>query len=134
MRVVSGLVSHFGLGQRRSADVVRIVWTNGVPQNHIQPNSNQTIVEKQVLKGSCPFLYTWDGKQFVFLTDIMWKSALGMPLGIAGGSTSYAFPNSSDEFLKIIQSPFAPCLAGIEFFGEPYPDGSKKGHDKKANP
>ncbi len=101
MRFVTEPVSHFGLGQRTAADVMRVVWTNGVPQNHFLPQSNQILLEKQVLKGSCAFLYTWDGEKYTFVTDIMWKSALGMPLGIMGGETAYAFPDSSDEFLKI---------------------------------
>ncbi len=101
LRVVTEPVTHFGLGKRMSADVLRVVWTNGVPQNHVQPQSNQVLLEKQILKGSCPFVYAWNGERYEFVTDIMWKSALGMPLGIMGGSTAYAFPNSSDEFLKI---------------------------------
>ncbi|MCI0604444.1 FG-GAP-like repeat-containing protein [bacterium] len=101
MRVVTGTVTHFGLGPRTGADVLRVVWTNGVPQNHVQPQSNQVLLEKQILKGSCPFVYAWNGERFEFVTDIMWKSALGMPLGIMGGATAYSFPNSSDEFLKI---------------------------------
>ena len=104
MRFVTEPVTHFGLGPHPTADVLRVVWTNGVPQNHIQPQSNQMLLEKQILKGSCPFVYAWNGKRFEFVTDIMWKSALGMPLGIMGGSTAYAFPNSSDEFLKIAGS------------------------------
>jgi tetratricopeptide (TPR) repeat protein len=101
LRYVQEAVTHFGLGQRANADVLRIVWTNGVPQNHIQPQSNQIVLEKQILKGSCPFVYAWNGERFEFVTDIMWKSALGMPLGIMAGSTAYAFPNSSDEYLRI---------------------------------
>jgi FG-GAP-like repeat/ASPIC and UnbV len=92
---------HFGLGKRSTADVIRITWTNGVPQNIFFPGTDQSLVESQTLKGSCPFLYTWDGNEFVFLKDIMWRSALGMPLGIMGGNTAYAFPDASDDYLKI---------------------------------
>lgn len=102
LRAVTEPVTHFGLGQHARADVVRVVWTNGVPQNHILPVANQVLLEKQVLKGSCAFLYAWDGQKYSFVTDIMWRSALGMPLGImGGGSTKYAFADSTDEYLKI---------------------------------
>ena len=101
MQVVTDPIMHFGLGSRKSADVLRVVWTNGVPQNHVQPQSNQVLAEKQILKGSCPFVYAWNGARYEFVTDIMWKSALGMPLGIMAASTAYAFPNSSDEYLRI---------------------------------
>ncbi|HEY7160939.1 MAG TPA: CRTAC1 family protein, partial [Acidobacteriota bacterium] len=101
-KVVTQSVTHFGLGSRSKADVVRVVWNNGVPQNDFQPQANQTIVEKQILKGSCPFLYAWNGKQYAFVTDLMWRSALGMPLGFLGASSQqYAFPDSTDEYLKI---------------------------------
>ncbi len=92
---------HFGLGKRASADVIRITWTNGVPQNIFFPGTDQSLVESQTLKGSCPFLYTWDGDEYIFVKDILWRSALGMPLGIMGGNTAYAFPDASDDYLKI---------------------------------
>ncbi|PWT91349.1 MAG: hypothetical protein C5B54_05485, partial [Acidobacteria bacterium] len=108
MRVVTDPVTHFGLGSHDAADVLRVVWTNGVPQNHFHPQTNQTIVEKQVLKGSCAFLYTWDGEKYRFVTDVLWKSALGMPLGIMQENTTYAFSASTDEYLKIPGSAVKP--------------------------
>ena len=53
------------------------------------------------LKDHVPFLYTWNGEEYVFVKDIMWRSALGMPLGIMGGTTAYAFPDASDDYIKI---------------------------------
>ncbi|MGB5815024.1 MAG: FG-GAP-like repeat-containing protein [Thermoanaerobaculia bacterium] len=76
----NGGINHLGLGARRQADVIRAVWTNGVPQTWQQVGANRTLVEEQVLKGSCPFLYVWDGEAFTFVTDLMWKSPLGMIL------------------------------------------------------
>ena len=101
MRSVDQPVSHFGLGERSHADIVRVVWSNGVPQNRFTPQKNQTIVEEQILKGSCPYLYAWDGTEFVFVNDVLWPSALGMPLGIMAGEPLYAFPNSTDEYLSV---------------------------------
>jgi hypothetical protein len=92
---------HFGLGNRAKSDVIRITWTNGVPQNIFSPGTDQALIEAQTLKGSCPFIYTWDGREFVFAKDVMWRSALGMPLGIMGGNTAYAFPDASDDYLSI---------------------------------
>jgi hypothetical protein len=92
---------HFGLGNRLKADVIRITWTNGVPQNIFSPGADQALIEAQTLKGSCPFLFTWNGDEFVFVKDVMWRSALGMPLGIMGGNTAYAFPDASDDYIKI---------------------------------
>ena len=62
----NGGVNHLGLGSRRQADVLRVVWTNGVAQIWQQVSARRTLVEEQVLKGSCPFLYTWNGREFRF--------------------------------------------------------------------
>jgi Flp pilus assembly protein TadD len=101
MRVVDQPVMHFGLGNRLKADVLRVVWTNGVPQSFYYPVS-QAMLEEQVLKGSCTFLYTWDGEAYRFLTDVTWASALGMPLGImAGEKTVYGPPQAAREYFRI---------------------------------
>ena len=88
--------SHFGLGSVDNADVLRVVWTNGVPQNVIKPEANQRIVEKQVLKGSCPFLYVYDGERYRFVTDLLWRSPLGMITSI--GSVA---PDQTADYVKI---------------------------------
>ncbi len=79
-REVSADVTHFGLGQIDTPDLVRVVWTNGVPQNRFEPGPNQYIVEEQVLKGSCPFVYAWNGESFVFESDLLWGSPAGLPV------------------------------------------------------
>jgi len=100
-KVVTDPNIHFGIGNRSKADVIRITWTNGVPQNMFFPETDQSIIETQMLKGSCPFLYTWDGDEYVFVKDILWRSALGMPLGIMGGETKFGFADASDDYIKI---------------------------------
>lgn len=100
-RVVTSRITHFGLGPHLKADVIRIEWTNGVPQTVFFPGSDQDVIENEVLKGSCAFLYTWDGTHFRFMTDVMWRSALGMPLGLLGSSTAYAPAGASQEYLRI---------------------------------
>ncbi len=99
--VVTSPLNHFGLGTRLKADVVRIVWTNGVPQNLFFPGSDQDLVEQQVLKGSCGFLYAWNGDEYEFVKDMVWKSAIGMPMGIMAGRRTYAPSEPSREYLKV---------------------------------
>jgi len=99
--VVTGPDIHFGLGTRKGAEVIRILWTNGVPQNMFFPATNQDLIEQQQLKGSCPFLYTWNGEEYAFVKDIMWKSALGMPLGIMGENSTFAPSDASVDYIKI---------------------------------
>ncbi|HTJ24146.1 MAG TPA: FG-GAP-like repeat-containing protein, partial [Gemmatimonadaceae bacterium] len=107
-RVVTSRVTQFGLGPHLKADVVRIEWPNGVPQTVYFPGSDQDVIENEVLKGSCAFLYAWNGKHFEFLTDVMWRSALGMPLGILGSNTAYAPAGASQEYLRIPGSALQP--------------------------
>ena len=78
MRVVRAPVTHFGLGKQARADLMRVTWSNGVPQNVLRPSADQTITEVQILKGSCPFLYCWDGERFAFVTDLLGASPLGL--------------------------------------------------------
>ena len=101
-RIATERVTHFGLGPHVKADVLRVQWTNGVPQTVFFPGTDADVLELEQLKGSCAFLYTWDGKQFRFITDVMWQSALGMPVGIMGtGASAYAPAGASREYLRI---------------------------------
>ena len=77
-RVTTGPSTHFGLGKLDAADTVRVLWTNGVPEHVIQPRHQQVIVLQQNLKGSCPYLYTWDGEKFAFYTDCLWAAPIGL--------------------------------------------------------
>lgn len=95
-REVAGPVTHFGLGSLREPDVLRVIWTNGVPQNRLQPRADQRIVEEQLLKGSCPFLYAWTGERFEFITDLLWNSPVGLP--VAPGVYAGADP---DELVRV---------------------------------
>ncbi|MEP6550329.1 MAG: FG-GAP-like repeat-containing protein, partial [Gemmatimonadales bacterium] len=100
-RVATGRRTHFGLGPHLKADVLRVEWPNGVPQTIYFPGTDQDVVEREMLKGSCALAYTWDGKQFRFVTDAMWRSALGMPLGLMGGTSAFAPAGASQEYLRI---------------------------------
>ncbi len=77
-RTVTGSATHIGLGKRSQADALRIIWTNGIPDNHIAPEAEKLLYERQSLKGSCPYLYTWDGEKFVFMTDLLWAAPIGL--------------------------------------------------------
>ena len=78
-READGEKVHFGLGKSSEPALLRVVWTNGVPQNRLAVAGNQSITEEQVLKGSCPFLYAWDGQEFRFVTDLLWGAPIGLP-------------------------------------------------------
>ena len=103
LQYVTERVSHFGLGAFDAADVVRVVWTNGVPQNVIAPQARQRILEKQVLKGSCPFLYVYDGEHYQFVTDLLWRAPLGLVT-----SMGFVAPDETKDFVKISGTQIQP--------------------------
>lgn len=95
-QVVSRAVTHFGLGANKRADVMRTLWTNGLPNNLIAPSPGQRIYEEQILIGSCPYLYTWDGEKFAFYTDLLWNAPLGLKF-----AEDVVAPWREWEYLKI---------------------------------
>jgi hypothetical protein len=95
VREAQGGVTHFGLGSLAAADLLRVVWSNGVPQNRLQVAGDRLLVEEQVLKGSCPFLYAWDGERMAFVTDLLWNAPLGLP--VAPGVWAGADPSELVE-------------------------------------
>ena len=103
LQYVTEQVSHFGLGAFDVADVVRVVWTNGVPQNVVAPQAQQRILEKQVLKGSCPFLYVYDGEHYRFITDLLWRAPLGLVT-----SMGFVAPDETKDFVKISGTQMQP--------------------------
>lgn len=75
---IDGPVVHFGLGERKQADVLRIVWPNGTFQAEFETPIDKAVKAVQRLKGSCPFLFAFDGTRMAFVSDFMWSTPLGM--------------------------------------------------------
>jgi Tfp pilus assembly protein PilF len=77
-RVITSPIVHVGLGNLQSSDVIRIVWPNGVLQSEFEKPANTTVAADQRLKGSCPWLFAWNGREMAFVTDVIWRSPLGL--------------------------------------------------------
>ena len=89
---------HFGLGKRTSTDVARILWPNGSVRAEFDLKSDQQIVTEQRLKGSCPFLFAWNGKEMSFVKDsVPWGSAIGLRINSLGTAKVAA----TEEWYKI---------------------------------
>jgi hypothetical protein len=88
----------FGTGTQKSIDTVRITWPNGLIQNEIkQPGGKMyTYVEAQRLSGSCPMIWSWNGREFEYITDVLGVA----PLGASAGDGEY-FPVDHDEYIQI---------------------------------
>ena len=77
-QVLTGAPVHFGLGDQPQIDVARVAWPNGVVQADFELAAREVFVAEQRLKGSCPWLFAYDGRGVRFVTDVLWRSPLGM--------------------------------------------------------
>ncbi len=72
----------FGLGSRTAADAVRVVWPSGIVQAETPGapsgrSSTLPITELDRKPSSCPYLFTWNGTSFEFVTDFMGGGEMG---------------------------------------------------------
>ncbi len=97
-KIYQGVPLLFGLDGYKDVDTVRITWPNGLIQNETkQPVLTAlNVKEAQRLSGSCPMIFTWNGKKFVFITDVLGVA----PLGASSGDGHY-FPVDHNEYIQI---------------------------------
>ena len=96
---------HFGLGEQSSADVVKILWPNGMENAEFALKADQEVLTEQRLKGSCPFLFAWNGKQMGFVKDaVPWGSAIGLQIDSVGSPKIAA----TEEWYKIGRDQLVP--------------------------
>ncbi len=91
-RVYQGIPLLFGLPGYARADVVRIIWPNGLIQNEPRQaaSASYNYKEAQRLSGSCPMIFTWNGERFEFISDVLAVAPLGV-----------FFPLDHDEYVQI---------------------------------
>ncbi|MEX2602411.1 MAG: FG-GAP-like repeat-containing protein [Balneolaceae bacterium] len=78
-QLINTPIVHFGLGEYEEAEMLRIIWPNGsVQAEFAELGMGSTIFNQQILKGSCPWLFAHDGHEMHFITDILWRSPLGL--------------------------------------------------------
>jgi len=94
---ITGPTLHFGLGEHRTADVARIIWPNGDVQAEFELQAKQVAVARQRLKGSCPWLFAYDGEAMRFITDFLWRS----PLGLRINAQETAGVLTTEDWVKI---------------------------------
>ena len=97
-QLMTSPIVHFGLGEQTGADVVRIVWPNGAVRAEFETKADQAILAEQRLKGSCPFLFAFNGKEMKFVKDaVPWSSAIGLRINTLGTARVEA----TEEWYKI---------------------------------
>ncbi|HEY2155790.1 MAG TPA: hypothetical protein VGH33_09175, partial [Isosphaeraceae bacterium] len=66
--------------------------------------ADKAIVAEQRLKGSCPFLYAFNGTRVEFVTDAIWRS----PLGLRINAQDTAGSSQTEDWVKIRGDQLAP--------------------------
>lgn len=95
---ITGPLLHFGLGEQTEADVIRVVWPNGSVRAEFGVKADQDVVTEQRLKGSCPYLFAYNGKEVEFVKDaVPWSSAIGLRINTVGTARVEA----TEEWYKI---------------------------------
>jgi tetratricopeptide (TPR) repeat protein len=103
-QVMSGSPIHFGLGTRTGIDVARIVWPNGNAQAEFGTSVDDVIIAEQRLKGSCPWVFAWDGTRMGFVTDFLWRS----PLGLRINAQDTAGVSQTEDWVRIAGDQLRP--------------------------
>ncbi len=104
-QVITSPVLHFGMGENTQTDVARIVWPNGSVQAEFELKADQSILAEQRLKGSCPMLFAWDGKQISYVKDTApWSPALGLHINAQIVAGIY----QTEEWFRIRGDQLAP--------------------------
>ncbi|HWZ98732.1 MAG TPA: FG-GAP-like repeat-containing protein [Candidatus Dormibacteraeota bacterium] len=89
---------HVGLGNQKEADVVRLLWPTGVPQDEVKlaAKKTHTLAELDRRGSSCPILFSWNGKEYEFIADMIGPGVVGH--WIAPGERDVPDPT---EYLKV---------------------------------
>jgi hypothetical protein len=68
-----------GLGRREKADLVHLLWPEGVLQCELNVTGDQKLVlaENNRKTSSCPVLFTWNGQRFICIGDFLGGGGLG---------------------------------------------------------
>jgi len=94
----SALPVHVGLGSEKGADVVRLLWPTGVPQDEVRLDGRKTQVVAELDRrgSSCPVLFSWNGKEYEFIADMIGPGVVGH--WVAPGERDVPDPT---EYLKV---------------------------------
>jgi Tfp pilus assembly protein PilF len=102
-----------GLGAEKNAEVVRLLWPTGVPQDEVNlaAGKSQTIAELDRRGSSCPVLFSWNGKEFEFIADMIGPGVVGH--WVAPGERDVPDPT---EYLKVSARSVRPQKNGLLAF------------------
>jgi len=106
-----------GLGSAREADIVRLLWPTGVPQDEVQlaARAAHAVTEIDRRGSSCPILFAWNGSRYEFIADMIGPGIVGH--WVAPGERNVPDPT---EYLKVGGKRVRPRNGRLSFrFVEP---------------
>jgi len=108
-KIYEGFPLRFGVGKARQVEVVRITWPNGLIQNEMKQAvaTPWKYKEAQRLSGSCPIVWTFNGEEFEYITDVLGVA----PLGASAGDGTF-FAADHDEYIAIAGEQLKPNASG----------------------
>lgn len=104
---ITAPVVHFGIGTHTGVNVARIIWPNGIAQAEfdlLATQGGEPVLAPQRLKGSCPWLFAFDGGDMRFVTDLIWRSAVGLRINAYGSSSII----HSEDWVRLRGDQLAP--------------------------
>ena len=106
-----------GIGTSDHADIVRLLWPTGVPQDELDMASNKpaALTELDRRGSSCPVLFAWDGSKYTFISDVIGAGVVGHWISPVARNTS-----DPDEWTKIDGASIRARNGNLSVrFGEP---------------
>jgi tetratricopeptide (TPR) repeat protein len=106
-----------GIGSSEHADMVRMLWPTGVPQDEteIGTKTSLAITELDRRGSSCPTLFAWNGKKYEFISDVIGAAVVGHWVSPTAKNTA-----DPDEWIKVDGSQLQPRGGYLSLrFGEP---------------
>jgi hypothetical protein len=87
-----------GLGQETQAEIVRMLWPTGVPQDELDVSALKPVAMTELDRrgSSCPVLFAWDGTKYEFVTDVIGAAVVGHWI-----SPTRRNQSDSDEWVKV---------------------------------
>jgi hypothetical protein len=79
----------FGLGRHPRVELLHLRWPDGTlqaepakldlffPSPELRAGDSARVLQRNRLPGSCPILFAWDGRRFVFVNDFLGAGSLG---------------------------------------------------------
>jgi len=97
---------HFGLGEAKQADWLRILWPSGIVQSELDLPAKQLARVRELDRKptSCPIIYAYEGREFRFVTDVLGNAIIGYLL-----KRGEYCPWDPDEYVRIEGTQLTPA-------------------------